>query len=109
MIDKIKKPLLKAITILATRFPEPTRELTNAPNTHRFLEIKDKFFEFEDNKGRNALFRAIWKIFIWVYEHDKYYRHRIDWVIEQIIELNNQGFWQPREPRKPSRHWKEFK
>ena len=103
MIDKIKKPLMKAITILATRYPEPTRDHTFVPNTHRLLDIQDKFFNHENNPGRDALFRAIWRVFIVEYEHDPYYRHRIDWVIEEIEKSG----WESNPYGCPRRCWRE--
>ena len=106
MIDKIKAPLRKAITILASRYPEPTKERTSAKNTHNLLDIQKEFFECENNPGRDALFRAIWRIFIIEYEHDTYYRNRIDWVIEKIVKMYNNGTWQHRE--KIKRNWKEL-
>ena len=86
-----------------------TRARTAEPNTHRLLEIRDKFFKCENTPNRNAFFRAIWKVVIWVYEHDGDYRHRIDWVIEQIVKMVNDGSWQPRKPNKPNKkYWREF-
>jgi hypothetical protein len=108
VIDKIKAPLLKAITVLASRYPEPTKTRTTAKNTHNLLDIQKRFFEYENNSGRDALLRAIWRIFIIEYEHDKYYRHRIDWIIEEIVKMVNDGVWESREPQKPLRNWREF-
>lgn len=103
VMDKVKKPLMKAITILAKRYPEPTRENTKAPNTKRLFDIRDKFFEYEDNKGRKPLFEAIWKIFIAEYEHDPYYRYRIDWALEEIAKSG----WEPRPAGRPYGCWRE--
>uniref|UniRef100_A0A6M3JQ22 Uncharacterized protein n=1 Tax=viral metagenome TaxID=1070528 RepID=A0A6M3JQ22_9ZZZZ len=109
VIDKIKLPLLNGIVLTASLIPKLTKEVTSEPNTHRLLEIQDKFFECERNPNRNSLFRAVWKVVMWVYEHDGDYRHRIDWVIEQIVKMVNDGSWQPRTPNKPAkRHWREF-
>ena len=105
VIDKIKAPLLKAITILASRYPEPAKEYTSAKNTHNLLDIQKEFFDHEDNAGRDALFRAIWRIFIIEYEHDTYYRNRIDWVIEKIVNMSNNGTWQQR--AKIKKNWKD--
>ena len=100
--EKIKKPLLKAITILATRYPEPTRDNTAVSNTHRLLDIRDKFFRHEENLGRDALFRAIWRVLIVEYEHDTYYRHRIDWVLGEIAKSG----WEPNPLGHPKKCWK---
>lgn len=101
VIEKVKKPLLKAIVILARRYPEPTRGNTVHPNSHILLDIRDRFFGHERNKSRDELFRAIWKIFIDEYEHDPYYRQRIDGVLEEVLKSD----WQAGE--KPASHWLE--
>ena len=103
IIDKVKRPLIKAIIALATRYPEPTKERTAMPNTHKLLDIRDKFFRCENNPGRDSLLQSIWRIFIVEYEHDKYYRDRIDWVIEEI----NKSDWKLRDTKSLKRCWKE--
>lgn len=102
VIDKVKKPLKKAITALVKRYPEPTRENCLHPNTHRLFDIRDKFFEYEDNPGRKTLFEAAFKILIAEYEHDPYYRWRFDWMLEEMWKSG----WEPR-PMRPMSHWKE--
>ena len=102
--DKVKKPLMKAITRLANMYPEPTRENCIQPNSKILFDIRDKFFEYEDNSGaREAMFKAAFKLLIAEYEHDPYYRFRIDWMLEEIEKSD----WEPR-PRFPMPHWKEF-
>ncbi|KKN72892.1 hypothetical protein LCGC14_0405960 [marine sediment metagenome] len=103
VIDKIKKPLMKAIVTLAMRYPEATKDHTLLPKTHILIDIQNKFFEYENNKGRDALFRAMWRMFIIEYEHDGYYRDRIDWVIEEIVKSG----WGIRPIRFPVKCWKE--
>lgn len=104
VIEKIKKPLLDTIVRLATRYPPPMRDTVEHPNTFILLDIRDKFFEHEDNPDRDALFQAIWRIFIVEYEHDPYYRWRIDWVLDEIRKSD----WQPKtlEPRECLRNRK---
>jgi len=88
------------------RLPEPTLENTSLENTHHLIRIRDEFFRYENNPGRNASFRVIWKFFIWMYELDAYYRDRIDWVIEKLYALY--GVWQPRSQFKPRiTYWRE--
>ncbi len=101
-IDKVKKPLMDAIVNLAMKYPEPTMDNTCIPNTAKLLNIRDKFFEYEDNSGRDALFQALWQMFVVEYEHDGYYRYRIDWIIEEI----NKSEWEPRTLRREA-CWKE--
>ncbi len=104
IIKKVKKPLMKAIITLANRYPEPTRENCLHPNAQILFDIRDKFFELENNPGRKALFEAIWRMFIAEYEHDGYYRFRFDWILKEINKRN----WLP-DPKGPPRHcWKEI-
>ncbi len=122
VINHIKAPLEKAIIGLgnriswlgmllaliqvvriARRYPEPTKELTFLPHTHLLLDIEKRFFENEDNPGREALFRAMWRMFIVEYEHDPYYQVRIDWIVEQIVK----GGWGIRPLIVKTKHWKE--
>ena len=111
--DKVKKPLMKAIATLAQRYPDPTRENCIQPNSQILFDIRDKFFEYEDNPahpdskkhpyfGREWLFEAAFKILIAEYEHDPYYRWRFDWMLEEI----NKREWLPRS-RIPMECWKE--
>ena len=104
VIEKIKKPMMDTIVKLATRYPPPLRDTVEFTNTHILLDIRDEFFECEDNPRRKALFEAIWKIFIIEYEHDPYYRHRIDWVLEKIAKSD----WFPRPEGQPDKCWKEW-
>jgi hypothetical protein len=94
---------MKAIVTLALRYPEPTEENCTQPNTQILLDIQDEFWECEDNPEREALFEAIWRMFIVEYEHDPYYRHRIDWMLEKIAKSN----WTLRPEGEPSAYWKE--
>ena len=107
IIDKVKKPLMKAITVLANRYPEPTRDNCINPNSLLLLDIQDKFFEYETNFGRIGLFKAIFRIFIGEYEHDPYYRARINWFFEEIVELTMNGKWAPRGMMRPLNFWQE--
>ncbi|KKL20728.1 hypothetical protein LCGC14_2452550, partial [marine sediment metagenome] len=79
IIDQVKKPLMKAIIVLANRYPEPTRENCINSNSHILLDIQDEFLTYEDHKGRRDLFKAIFRILIGEYEHDPYYHYRFDW------------------------------
>ncbi len=106
-IIKVKKALSKAIVTLASKFFEPTRENCIHPNTLVFFDIMDKFFEYEDNLGKRALFKAIWKMVIVEHEHDPYYRDRLNWVVEELVEAVISGKWKPRETGHPNRLWNE--
>lgn len=102
-MDKVKKPLMKAIVTLVGRYPKPTRENCINPNTYILMDIRDKFLECESNPSRKALFEAAFKLLIAEYEHDPYYRYRLDWVLEQLMESD----WQPRKIRQEP-YWGEL-
>jgi len=104
-MEYVKVPLMKRIISICMRYPEATKENTTRHNTHILIDIKDKFFEYEYNPGRDLLFKAAWKMLIAEYEHDPYYRHRFDWFIEKIKESD----WEPRIKTRPSRDglWNE--
>jgi len=103
-IVKHKAVFEKAIIAFAKIVPEPTKENTKYPNTHILMDIRDKFFELENNPGRKALFEAAWKVLIAEYEHDPYYRFRLDWVLEEIQKSG----WRERPAWHPVRsEWNE--
>ena len=103
-----KLRLIWGIMKLIKKFPEPTKENCVFPNTRRLIDIRDKFFEFEDEgDSRIPCYRALWKLLIIEYEHDGDKRHRIDWILEQILKSG----WEPRAKGCPSRklhHWNEY-
>lgn len=103
VVEKIKAPLRKAMVTLAKRYPEPTLENLVHPNSFILLALSEKFLEYEDNPSRIDMFRAIWRMFIAEYEHDSYYRHRIDWLVEEIANSD----WKPRPLNHPDHCWKE--
>lgn len=108
VIDKIKAPMLKAIVILSKRYPEPKYDNCVQPNSHVLIDIRDKFLQFENNPMRAPLFGGLWRMFIDEYEHDPYYKDRIDFIVEELVKAFNGGRWQPRKVGKPNSHWKEF-
>ena len=101
IINKVKKPLMKAIITLAKRYPEPTRNNCRHPNTAKLFDIAGKFFEYECNPRSEELFRAVFRLLIAEYEHDPYYRFRFDWFLEKISESD----WL-LETTRPLRCWK---
>ena len=107
VIDKVKAPLMKALIILAGRYPEPTFENTTHPNDHVWLRVWDRFFQMEDNPGRDALFKAIRKVTICEPAHDPYYRDRIQVILELWLEEVLKGNWKPRSLDHPQDCWKE--
>jgi len=109
VIDKVKKPLRKAIITLANRYPLPTRENCLNQNSHILLDKRDEFLSYEGNSSPSKLFAALFRIFIAEYEHDPYYRSRINWLIEELVEETLDGKWLPRGKDRPINHWDEPK
>ena len=107
VIDKIKKPIMKALCILANRLPEPTKENTIYPNTQTLLRVWDRFLEMEDNPGRRPLFESIKRIMVSEYEHDIYYSDRMQVFLELWLEEVMKGNWKPRYPGHPESCWKD--
>ncbi len=96
---------MKALIVLAGRYPEPTRENTAYPNPHSWIDIWDRFFEMEDNPQREPLFRAIRKVHIATCE-DSYYRDRMNVLLELWLEEVFKGNWKPRSLDHPTECWK---
>lgn len=101
----LKAPLMKLLIKLCQMYPEATKGNTLHHNTHVLIDIKDLFFKYDTNEGRNSLFRAIWRMFIGEFEHDPYYRNRFEWFIDEL----NKRDWRRRIRTRPSRDncWKE--
>ena len=106
-VIKCKAVLRKVVIWFASKLPDPTKENTLEPNSHILLAIRDKFFGYYNNKGREDMFRAAWKVLICEYEHDPHYRHILDWLIEEVVESVMSGEWKPRPSRHPSGFWNE--
>lgn len=102
VVIKHKGIFEKAVIAYAEGLPEPTWGSCIHPNTHILFDIRDKFLKNETNPRKRALFEAAFKLLIAEYEHDPYYRYRLDWVLEQIIDSD----WQPRKIRQEV-HWSE--
>jgi len=106
-IKKVKAPLMKVLVMVAGRVPEITKENTTNINTHIMMNIFEDFFNHECNDGREAMFRAAFKIFLLEIEHDRYYRDRFNWFIEEIIKSILRHEWQPAiEGNPPLQHWR---
>ena len=101
--ERVKKPLMAAIVSLPTlkrkkaaldevarlirlcnKYPEPTMDNTCIRNVAKLLNIRDEFLKLVDDPRERELFEAVWRMFIVEYEHDGYYRYRIDFILEEI-------------------------
>lgn len=101
-IEKVNEPLVRAITLLANRYPEPTRINCYHPNTHRLMDMEDKFFEHWDfERARNPVIRALFKMLIVKYEHSPAWRNMLDWAIREIPDD-----WKPFDTSRQMQCWK---
>lgn len=105
-IDKVKAPIRKALVILADRYPEPTMDNVTHPNDKVWLRIWGRFFQMEDNPGREPLFKAIRKVSICEPAHDPYYRDRQQVILEEWLTEVLEGHWKPRSLDHPESNWK---
>ena len=89
--------------------PLPTKENTRWRNTDVLIDLRDRFFEFENNGNREPVFRAVWDFLIILYDYDPYYQERIDAIFDWWLGYWQQGLWEPREPNRPKPPvWREF-
>ncbi len=104
-IDKVNAPLLKAITILGNRFPEPTIDNVLHPNSKRLVEILEKYSRFEGNERIKAIVLAVARIVINKMEHSPNWRDRIFFFAEEL----RAGEWKTRSYNHPEHDWNEPK
>ena len=104
-IEKVSRPLLKAITILGNRYPEPTMENLSHSNSRRLFEIFNKYLEYEGNDHLRILSKALFRILISKIEHSPNYGDRFSWFVEELV---NSG-WKPRSYNHPVNLWNEPK
>ncbi|KKK67048.1 hypothetical protein LCGC14_2957950, partial [marine sediment metagenome] len=71
------------------------------PNSHRLLDIRDRFFECWDFGGRNVVIRVLFKILIVKYEHSPAWRNMLDWAIREIPDD-----WKPFDTSRQMQCWK---
>ena len=102
-IEKVNKPLIKAIVLLANRYPEPTMENLLHPNSQWLLKKLEKYLEYEGNPRIAEVVKALLRIVIAKLEHSPNYRDRISWWVE-----DTKG-WKPRSYNHPKRLWNEPK
>ena len=102
-IEKVNKPLLKALILLGKRYPEPTMENLNHPNARWLLKRLGKYLEYEGNSRVAGAVTALVRIIIVKLEHSPNYRDRISWWVE-----DTEG-WKPRSYNHPVNQWNEPK
>jgi len=104
-IEKVNEPLLKAITILGNRYPEPTMENVLHPNTKKLIGLGERYLRWEGNPRIAKLLKALIRIVVDKIEHSPNYRDRFSVLIELIKETD----WKPRSYNHPVNDWNEPK
>lgn len=104
-IEKVNTPLLKAITILGNRFPEPTVDNVQHPNAKRLIEIMEKYKRFEGNSRVKGIVMATLRVVISKLEHSPNWRDRICFLAEEL----RAGEWKNRSYNHPEHGWNEPK
>ncbi len=104
-IEKVNAPLLKAVTILGNRFPEPTMDNVLDPNSRRLLGILEKYKRFETNDRVKAIILAGARVIIDKLEHSPNWRDRISFFAEEL----RAGEWRSRALNHPEHDWNEPK
>jgi len=102
IIDKVNAPLLKAIVLLAGRYPKPTHENCVHPNTHILLDIEEQFFLNWVTSRSEALFRALFRIVEVKYEHSPNWRNMLDWAIMMV----QRSSWKPFNSNRQMPTWR---
>ena len=102
-IEKVNKPLVKAITILGNRYPEPTEETILHHNSKLLLKRLELYLEYEENSRVAQIVKAVIRIAISKIEHSPNWRDRISWWVEGL------GDWKPRSYGHPLNQWNEPK
>lgn len=128
LITEFKKPLVEVLTILAEpkkhctldkvrafrrlykklyildELPVPTKELVRTKNAKILIDIRDKYFEHEENRGRIKPLWAIWNFGIIVLDYDNAYgAGRIPYCVEELFKRKDD--WEPRNPKRPGKQW----
>jgi len=118
--DKVKKPLLKAITSigkgsfftrflvileiirLARKYPDPSKQTTVFNNTHIILKIIEKHNKLHKNPSRRALIDIALRVLACEVEHDGYYSFLHDWYVMELLKNE----WKPERRGFPMyRYW----
>lgn len=95
MVHALKAPLVKLINLFVDKFPEPTKENTWHPNSHRLIEIRDEFFKHCFlHESKLKILRAGINFAIVIYDYDPPYRMMIDWWAKQL-KIQNWNYDMP--------------
>lgn len=102
-IEKVNRPLFKAIVFLSKRYPQPTMENLSHHNSKWLLRRLEKYLEYEGNPRVAEVVTALVRIAIAKIDHSPNWRDRVSWWIE-----DTEG-WKPRSYNHPVNLWNEPK
>lgn len=104
---KVNKPLLKAITFLGNRFPDPLSDeyVIFHPNAKRLVEILKKYNQFDANEHTRGIVNSVARIVITALERSPNWRDRISFFAEEL----RAGPWKDRAYNHPKYGWNEPK
>lgn len=106
IVLKVKEGLLKAICILAEKYPEVTKETANNPNTLVLIDREEEFFSHYHLTSRERLMRAVFRVFKGEIDHDESYSRPFDWFLLALCEDVNNHRWKLNPPDKYIWYWK---
>jgi len=93
----LKDVVKKGLDILVNKLPELNKEKFERPNSQLLLKLRNDFLAHENNIGTTPRLKSIFDFVIMLYDSDDYYRHRIDWVIQEIKKKDFVYEGSPRE------------
>lgn len=92
--DEIPLRLKTAAITYGLKYFEPKRANILLPNTGILFDVEDACHSVYPATQYS---RACFRIVKCEYEHDPFYRYRMDWWLEEIVEAFVSGRWIPRE------------
>ena len=101
-IEKVNRPLVKAIKIIGSRYPEPTMGNLVHPNSKVFLDMLNEYRKHDTNNYRRTMFEIGFKILIAKYEHSPNWRNPIDFLVMLLFQSD----WKPFNPSRQMNYWR---
>lgn len=88
---KVKTPLTKSLALIDRFIPEPTKDNTQQRNTRILIDLMEFFFNhlnyYGDKYGeKERALRAVWKLFIVIYDYDPPYRDAFNLILKKLLE-----------------------
>ena len=113
VVDILKKPLMDMVILTGKRFRqnfgEITKETVTYENSRVYIDVWEKFFQYENNPMRLKFFQALRDITVAENETDFYYAFRIHFFLEEFIKAILEGRFNPRPEGIPNQCWYEPK